>query len=58
MCNLLCHKQLRSYMTATLVTDFLLQLVPGNFGSGRGVIPSLAGLEEQSCQRGYYQFGM
>jgi hypothetical protein len=35
-----------------------VQLVPGNFSSGRGVIPSLAGLGEQSCQRGYYQFGM
>jgi hypothetical protein len=35
-----------------------LQLVPRNFSRGRGVIPSLAGLGEQSCQRSYYQFGM
>jgi hypothetical protein len=33
-------------------------LVPGNFSRGRGVIPSLAERGEQSCQRGYYQFGM
>jgi hypothetical protein len=34
-----------------------LQLVPRIFSRGRGVIPSLAGLGEQSCQRSY-QFGM
>jgi hypothetical protein len=33
-------------------------LVPRNFSRGRGVIPSLAEQGEQSCQRGYYQFGM
>jgi hypothetical protein len=33
-------------------------LVPRNFSRGRGVIPSLAERGEQSCQRGYYQFGM
>jgi hypothetical protein len=38
--------------------SFKLQLVPRNFSRGRGVIPSLAGLGEQSCQRSYYQFGM
>jgi hypothetical protein len=32
--------------------------VPRNFSRGRGVIPSLAERGEQSCQRGYYQFGM
>jgi hypothetical protein len=32
--------------------------VPRNFSHGRGVVPSLAGLGEQSCQRSYYQFGM
>jgi hypothetical protein len=32
--------------------------VPRNFSRGRGVIPSLAEREEQSCQHGYYQFGM
>jgi hypothetical protein len=35
-----------------------LLLVPRNFSRGRGVIPSLAERGEQSCQRGYYQFGM
>jgi hypothetical protein len=35
-----------------------LLLVPCNFSRGRGVIPSLAERGEQSCQRGYYQFGM
>jgi hypothetical protein len=33
-------------------------LVPRNFSRGRGVIPSLAERGEQSCQRGYCQFGM
>jgi hypothetical protein len=33
-------------------------LVSCNFSHGRGVIPSLAERGEQSCQRGYYQFGM
>jgi hypothetical protein len=33
-------------------------LVPRNFSRGRKVIPSLAEREEQSCQRGYFQFGM
>jgi hypothetical protein len=32
--------------------------VPRNFSRGRGVVPSLAERGEQSCQRGYYQFGM
>jgi hypothetical protein len=36
----------------------LVQLVPRIFSRGRGFIPSLAGLGEQSCQRSYYQFGM
>jgi hypothetical protein len=36
----------------------LVLLVPRNFSSGRGAIPPLAEWEEQSCQRGYYQFGM
>jgi hypothetical protein len=35
-----------------------LLLVPRNFSRGRGVITSLAERGEQSCQRGYYQFGM
>jgi hypothetical protein len=33
-------------------------LVPRNFSRGRGVIPSLAKRGEQSCQHGYFQFGM
>jgi hypothetical protein len=35
-----------------------LLLVSRNFSRGRGVVPSLAERGEQSCQRGYYQFGM
>jgi hypothetical protein len=35
-----------------------VQLVPHNFSLGRGVLPSLAERAEQSCQRGYFQFGM
>jgi hypothetical protein len=35
-----------------------LQLVPRNFSRGGGVIPSLAERGEQTCQRGYFQFGM
>jgi hypothetical protein len=36
----------------------ILLLVPRNFSRGRGVIPSLAERGAQSCQRGYFQFGM
>jgi hypothetical protein len=44
-------------LNKTMKTIRLL-LVPRNSSRGRGVIPSLAGLGEQSCRRGYYQFGM
>jgi hypothetical protein len=48
----------RIAVQVALAMKHQLQLVPGNFSSGRGVVPSLAGLGEQSCQRGYFQFGM
>jgi hypothetical protein len=41
-----------------ILSGVRLQLVPRIFSRGRGVIPSLAGLGEQSCQLSYYQFGM
>jgi hypothetical protein len=41
-----------------VMNQLKVMLVPRNFSRGRGVIPSLAEREEQSCQRGYYQFGM
>jgi hypothetical protein len=41
-----------------IVKKLQLLLVPRNFSRGRAVIPSLAERGEQSCQRGYYQFGM
>jgi hypothetical protein len=43
-------------VTSKRTEDVLL--VPHNFSRGRGVIPSLAERGEQSCQCGYYQFGM
>jgi hypothetical protein len=41
-----------------LIDEQYVLLMPRNFSRGRGVIPSLAEQGEQSCQRGYYQFGM
>jgi hypothetical protein len=50
--NILRRRQKQSSL------DRFLLLVPRNFSRGRGVVPSLVERGEQSCQHGYYQFGM
>jgi hypothetical protein len=53
----ICRKKLNMLDTDFRMLKHKVQLVPRIFSRGRGVLPSLAGLGEQSGQRSYYQFG-
>jgi hypothetical protein len=50
--------EMKRYVIVCHKRTFNVLLVPRNFSRGRGVIPSLTERGEQSCQHGYYQFGI
>jgi hypothetical protein len=65
VCNCYCSEHTATFYLYVFITKDrqifywgLVLLVPRNFRRRRGVVPSLAERGEQSCQRGYLQFGI